>query len=91
VFTELNKIDIYIFITSKPPYNTGEPKCCIVWRFRGNKNIDIYFIEFCEHFGSPVLYGGLEVILNKIDIYIFITSKPPYNTGEPKCSQNSIK
>jgi hypothetical protein len=57
VFTELNKIDIYVFITSKPPYNTGEPKCS-----QGNKNIDIYFIEFCEHFGSPVLYGGLEVI-----------------------------
>ena len=52
--------------------------------FRGNKNIDIYFIEFSEHFGSPVLYGGL-------DIYVFITCKPPYNTGEPKCSQNSIK
>ena len=25
MFTELNKIDIYVFITSKPPYNTGEP------------------------------------------------------------------
>jgi hypothetical protein len=24
-------------------------------------------MEFCEHFGSPVLYGGLEVI--KTDIY----------------------
>ena len=28
---------------------------------------------------------------NKIDIYVFITCKPPYNTGEPKCSQNSNK
>ena len=24
-------------------------------------------MKFCEHFGSPVLYGGLEVI--KTDIY----------------------
>ena len=38
MFTELNKIDIYVFITSKPPYNTGEPKCS------QNSKIDIYFL-----------------------------------------------
>ena len=56
MFTELNKIAIYVFITSKPPYNTGEPRCSqnlnkidiyvFITRFRGNKNIDIYFIRF---------------------------------------------
>ena len=37
MFTELNKIDIYVFITSKPPYNTGEPKCS-----QNLNKIDIY-------------------------------------------------
>ena len=36
MFTELNKIDIYVFITSKPPYNTGEPV------FTELNKIDIY-------------------------------------------------
>ena len=36
MFTELNKIYIYAFITSKPPYNTGEPV------FTELHKIDIY-------------------------------------------------
>ena len=36
MFTELHKIDIYVFITSKPPYNTGEPV------FTELHKIDIY-------------------------------------------------
>ena len=36
MFTELHKIDIYVFITSKSPYNTGEPV------FTELNKIDIY-------------------------------------------------
>ena len=47
---------------------------------------------FC-HFEPSIQYRRAKVFteLNKIDIYVFITSKPPYNTGEPKCSQNCVK
>ena len=42
MFTELHKIDIYVFITCKPPYNTGEPV------FTELHKIDIYVFITCK-------------------------------------------